>query len=418
MMKLTVVGGGSTYTPELVDGLLQTDFAIDEIALMDTDPERLDVVGGFARRMVAAAGSSTRVTTTGDLREAVVGASAVLIQLRVGGQRTRLSDETFPHECGAIGQETTGAGGFAKALRTVPVVLDIADRVRELAGPDTWIVDFTNPVGIVTRALLDAGHRAVGLCNVAINFQRNFAELLDVAPERVALNHVGLNHLSWETAVRVDGQDVLPGLIDGDAERLGEKFRIRPDRLRLQSAVPSYYLHYYYAHDEVLREQQHEPARAEVVLDVERQLLEIYRDPSVVTKPEQLSQRGGRYYSLAAINLVSSLLSDRRDAQVVNVRNNGTLPFLPDEAVIEAASEITADGPRPLPVGPVDTTISGLVAHVSAYEELAVEAAIHGGRERVTRALLAHPLVGQYDMAEGLTDRLLAANAKFLPWAR
>jgi 6-phospho-beta-glucosidase len=418
-MKLAVVGGGSTYTPELIDGLLQTsaDFPIDEIALMDTDQDRLDVVGGFARRMVAAAGSPTVVSTTTDLQAAVDGAAAVLIQLRVGGQTTRLSDETFPHDCGSIGQETTGAGGFAKALRTLPVVLNIADRVRAMAGENTWIIDFTNPVGIVTRGLLDAGHRAVGLCNVAINFQRNFANILDVDPARVQLNHVGLNHLSWETEVKVDGEDVLPGLIASRIEALGETFRITADHIRLQSAVPSYYLHYYYAHDEVLREQLREPARAEVVLEVERQLLEVYRDPTITTKPAQLMERGGRYYSLAAINLVASLLQDRGDVQVVNLRNNGTLPFLPDEAVIEAASVISADGPTALPVGSVDRSMSGLISHVSAYEELAVEAALHGGRERVVRALLAHPLVGQYDKAENLADSLLAANGKFLTWA-
>ncbi|OII38841.1 6-phospho-beta-glucosidase [Plantibacter sp. MMLR14_011] len=419
-MKLTVVGGGSTYTPELIDGLLQMSdsFTIDEIALMDTDEERLEVVSTFARRMVAAAGRSTVITATDDLARAVDGASGVLIQLRVGGQSTRLSDETFPHACGCIGQETTGAGGFAKALRTVPVVLDIADRVRALAGDRTWIVDFTNPVGIVTRGLLEAGHRAVGLCNVAINFERNFAGILDVAPERIQLRHVGLNHLSWETAVLVDGVDQLPRLLDERVDDLARVFRITPEHLRIQQAVPSYYLHYYYAHDEVFRQQQVEPARAEVVMGVERELLELYRDNTVTTKPQQLQERGGRYYSLAAIQLVASLLRDSGDVQVVNVRNNGTLPFLPDDAVIEAASRIGADGPAPLPIGRVDRSMEGLIAHVSAYEELALEAALHGGRDRVVKAMLAHPLIGQYELAEGLADRLIAENARFLPWAK
>jgi 6-phospho-beta-glucosidase len=419
-MKLAVVGGGSTYTPELIDGLLvmSDSFTIDEIALMDTDPERLEVVSAFARRMVAAAGKRTVITPTDDLARAVDGAAAVLIQLRVGGQSTRLSDETFPHDCGCIGQETTGAGGFAKALRTVPVVLDIADRVRALAGEKTWIVDFTNPVGIVTRGLLDAGHRAVGLCNVAINFERNFADILDVAPERVQLKHVGLNHLSWETSVYVDDVDRLPELLDSRIDEVAEKFRITPAHLRLQNAVPSYYLHYYYAHNEVFREQQTEPARASVVMGVERQLLEVYRDANLTTKPPQLQERGGRYYSLAAIQLVASLLRDTGDIQVVNVRNNGTLPFLPDDAVIEAASRIGAHGAAPLHIGRVDRSMEGLISHVAAYEELAIEAALHGGRQRVEKALLAHPLVGQYDIAEGLADRLIAENLRFLPWAR
>ncbi|EXG82519.1 6-phospho-beta-glucosidase [Cryptosporangium arvum] len=412
-MKLAVVGGGSTYTPELIDGLLSNAFGIDEITLVDPDADRLEVVAGFARRMVGAAGKATRITATDDLDQGVDGAGAVLVQLRVGGQKTRLSDETFPHACGCLGQETTGAGGFAKALRTVPVMRDIASRV----DPDTWIVDFTNPVGIVTRSLLDAGHKAVGLCNVAINFQRNFAGLLDVDPGRVGLRHVGLNHLSWETAVYLDGEDVLPSLLAARAEELAERFRITPEHLRLQGAVPSYYLRYYYAHDVVVAEQQTERPRAEVVSDVEQELLALYRDESVVTKPEALQNRGGRHYSLAAINLVASLLQDSRDVQVVNVRNRGTLPFLPDEAVIEAASTITAAGPEPLPIGPVDPLLRGLIAHTAAYEELAVDAALHGGRDRVVKALLAHPLVGQYALAEGLADRLLAENARFLPWA-
>ena len=419
-MKLTVVGGGSTYTPELIDGLLQMSesFTIDEIALMDTDRERLHVVSAFAQRMVAAAGKSTIITATDDLTRAVDGAAAVLIQLRIGGQLARLSDETFPHDCGCIGQETTGAGGFAKALRTVPVVLDIAEQVRAVAGEKTWIVDFTNPVGIVTRGLLDAGHRAVGLCNVAINFERNFAGILDVEPERVQLQHVGLNHLSWETAVLVDGIDQLPSLLDTRIDELASTFRITPEHMRIQSAVPSYYLHYYYAHNEVFRQQQHEPARAEVVMDVERQLLEIYRDGSVVTKPEQLNERGGRYYSLAAIQLIASLLSDAGDVQVVNVRNNGTLPFLPDDAVIEATSRIGSQGPEPLPIERVDRSMEGLIAHVSAYEELALDAALNGGHDRVVKAMLAHPLIGQYEIAEGLADRLIAENVRFLPWAK
>jgi 6-phospho-beta-glucosidase len=418
-MKLAVVGGGSTYTPELIDGLLQmsSSFQIGEIALMDTDPERLRIVSTFAKRMVTAAGRSTSIVATSDLAEAVDGAAAVLIQLRVGGQITRLSDETFPHECSCIGQETTGAGGFAKALRTVPVVLDIADRVRALAGENTWIIDFTNPVGIVTRALLEAGHKAVGLCNVAINFQRTFARIMDVEPERVQLRHAGLNHLSWETGVFVDALDRLPELLRQRASDLSREFRISADNLLLQQAVPSYYLRYYYAHNEVLQEQLHEPARATVVMGVEQELLRAYEDVSVVTKPRQLEERGGRYYSLAAIQLVASLLQDTQDVQVVNVRNHGVLPFLPDDAVIEAASVIGADGPKPLPIGRLDPAMEGLIGHAFAYEQLALDAALHGGRERVVKALLAHPLVGQYSIANGLADQLLAANKRFLPWA-
>src|SRR5215469_3016646 len=221
-MKLAVVGGGSTYTPELVDGIarLTSDIKITELVLVDPDDGRLSVVGPFSARIMARYGHPARVTWTSDLDSAVDGAGAVLIQLRVGGQATRHRDETWPLESGCIGQETTGAGGFAKALRTVPVVLDVAGRVRELAEPGAWIIDFTNPVGIVTRALLDAGHRAIGLCNVAIGFQRTFASMLDVAPEKVALDHVGLNHLTWERAALVDGADRLPELLAAHGEEI------------------------------------------------------------------------------------------------------------------------------------------------------------------------------------------------------
>lgn len=418
-MKITVIGGGSTYTPELIDGLVNGHggLVVDEVCLMDTDPERLGVVGDFARRLAQASGSPTRITSTTELTRAVDGAAAVLIQLRVGGQDARLSDETFPLECGCLGQETTGAGGLAKALRTVPVVLDIADQVRKIAGDKTWIVDFTNPVGIVTRALLQGGHRAVGLCNVAINFQHNFAQLLDVDPSRVQLQHVGLNHLSWENGVLVDGSDELPTLLSTRLEELASTFRLEADHLRLLGAVPSYYLNYYYNHDRVVSRELVEPPRAAVVKQLENELLALYRDPTLVTKPEQLDQRGGRRYSLAAIQLVSSLLQDSGDIQVVNLRNNGVLPFLPDDAVIETPARITAAGPVPLPSGPLQPGQAGLVGHTYAYEQLALDAATLGGRDRVFRALLAHPLVGQYDQAHRLTDLMMSANRQFLPWA-
>jgi len=418
-LKIAVVGGGSTYTPELIDGLVNGHggLVVDEVSLLDIDPDRLEVVAGFARRMAVASGSPTTITATTDLTTAVAGAAAVLIQLRIGGQTARLSDETFPLACGCLGQETTGAGGLAKAMRTVPVVLDYAERIRKIAGDNTWIVDFTNPVGIVTRALLQGGYRAVGLCNVAINFQHNFADLLGVDPARVQLQHVGLNHLSWENGVLLDSQDQLPTLLRERTDEVAERFRLTPDHLRLLGTVPSYYLNYYYSHDEVVAKELVEPARAAVVQQLETELLELYQDPNLTSKPAQLDERGGRRYSLAAIQLVSSLLQDAGDVQVVNVRNNATLPFLPDDAVIETASRITGVGPVPLPSVGARPAQAGLIGHVYGYEQLALEAALHGGRDRVYQALLAHPLVGQYELAERLTDRLLAANAKFLPWA-
>ncbi|MGA5317785.1 6-phospho-beta-glucosidase [Streptomyces pseudogriseolus] len=418
-MKLTVVGGGSTYTPELIDGFarLRDVLPVTELVLTDPATDRLDLIGPLSRRIFDRLGHPGRITTTADLDAAVDGADAVLLQLRVGGQAARLQDETWPLDCGCVGQETTGAGGLAKALRTVPVVLDIADRVRR-SNPDAWIIDFTNPVGIVTRALLQAGHKALGLCNVAIGLQRKFAALLDVTPEDVALDHVGLNHLTWETAVHVGGENVLPRLLTEHGETIATDLRLPLPLLTTLGVVPSYYLRYFYAHDEVVREQRTKPSRAAEVARMERELLTLYADPALAEKPPLLAERGGAYYSEAAVDLAAALLRNAgAQHQVVNTRNNGTLPFLPDDAVVEVPARITPKGAEPLPVSPMDPLFSGLVAGVTAYEDLALEAALHGGRDRVFRALLAHPLIGQYEYADRLTDTLIAHNREHLTWA-
>jgi 6-phospho-beta-glucosidase len=420
-MKLVVVGGGSTYTPELVDGFarLRDSLPVEELVLVDPAADRLALVGGLARRIFARQGHPGRVTTTSDLEAGVAGADAVLLQLRVGGQAARAEDETWPLECGCVGQETTGAGGLAKALRTVPVVLDIAERVRR-AAPDAWIIDFTNPVGIVTRALLQAGHRAVGLCNVAIGFQRKFAGWLGVEPEQVHLDHVGLNHLTWERGVRLggpDGENVLPRLLAEHGDAVASDLHLPRALLDRLGVVPSYYLRYYYAHDEVVRELRSKPSRAAEVAAIEAQLLEMYGDETLDEKPELLARRGGAYYSEVAVALAASLLRGTGDVQVVNTYNNGTLPFLADDAVIEVPATVDASGTKPLPVPPLDPLFAGLVANVTAYEDLALDAALRGGRDRVFKALLAHPLVGQYEYAEALTDRLVAHNREHLAWA-
>ncbi|MEV7617280.1 6-phospho-beta-glucosidase [Streptomyces sp. NPDC089799] len=421
-MKLAVVGGGSTYTPELIDGFarLRDTLPVGELVLVDPDAGRLELVGGLARRILARQGHPATVTTTSDLDAGVADADAVLLQLRVGGQAARQQDETWPLECGCVGQETTGAGGLAKALRTVPVVLDIAERVRR-TNPGAWIIDFTNPVGIVTRALLKAGHKAVGLCNVAIGLQRKFAALLGLPPGRIHLDHVGLNHLTWEFGVREggpDGPDLLPDLLGRHGDAVAADLRLPRAVLDRLGVVPSYYLRYFYAHDEVVRELGAKPSRAAEVAAMERELLGMYGDPALDRKPELLARRGGAFYSEAAVDLAAALLGDGGSpVQVVNTLNNGTLPFLPDDAVVEVQARVGRSGPVPLPVPRLDPLYAGLVAGVSAYEDLALDAALRGGRERVFRALLAHPLVGQFDLAEQLTDRLLAHNKEHLAWA-
>ncbi|AKA03953.1 6-phospho-beta-glucosidase [Streptomyces noursei ZPM] len=490
-MKLAVVGGGSTYTPELIDGFarLRDVLPVTELVLIDPAADRLELIGALARRIFARQDHPGRITWTDDLDAGLDGADAVLLQLRVGGQAARNQDETWPLECGCVGQETTGAGGLAKALRTVPVVLDIAERVRRRC-PDAWIVDFTNPVGIVTRALLSHGHKAVGLCNVAIGFQRKFATLLGVAPERVELEHVGLNHLTWERAVRVDGTDVLPQLLAAHGDAVAADIRMPRPLLDQLGVVPSYYLRYFYQHDAVVEELRTKPSRAAEVAAIERQLLDLYADPTLDEKPELLGRRGGAFYSEAAVALTSSLLGggnlngtaggtgvtagrgdatggsnsgsqpgrsggeDSRgeelpvraagggqsaqvadggqtpraagdgetvraagDVQIVNTLNNGTLPFLPDDAVIEVPAAVSARGASPLPLRPLAPLFAGLVANVTAYEHLALDAALKGGRDRVFSALLAHPLIGQIDYANRLTDQLIAHNREHLTWA-
>jgi 6-phospho-beta-glucosidase len=417
-VKIAVVGGGSTYTPELIEGFARRAGVLpfDELVLQDISADRLDVVGGLARRILARDGLADRLITTTSLDEATDGAVAVLVQLRVGGQQARLVDETLPAKFGLLGQETTGPGGFAKALRTVPVVLDIAATVAKRAEPGAWLVDFTNPVGIVVRALLDAGHRAIGLCNVAITFQRRLAARLGVPADRVRLDHAGLNHLSWIRQVLVDGVDRLPELLDGPAgHELAAEVEIPLQLMRTIGAIPSYYLHYFYCTEQAVRAQATGPYRAAEVLEIERALLEMYADSALDRKPELLEQRGGAYYSEAAAGLVTSLLTGDGAQHVVDVRNAGTIAGLPDEAVVEVPAVVGQAGADPLRVAPLAPELLGLVQAVTAYEVLTIEAARSGSREAALRALLAHPLVREWDVAVPLLDEILTANRTYLP---
>ena len=416
-MKITVVGGGSTYTPELIEGFARRAqvLPVDELVLHDIDAERLAVIGALSRRILARHGFPGRLTTTTDLAAAVDGAAAVLVQLRVGGQAARLVDETLPNRFGLLGQETTGPGGFAKALRTVPVVLDIAAEVHRRAEPGAWIVDFTNPVGIVTRALLDAGHRAIGLCNVAIKFQRQLAAQFGTDPDRVRLGHAGLNHLSWIRSVTVDGVDRLPELLTGDAlDDLAAHVRVPAGALRDLGAIPSYYLHYFYCTDDEVRAQQAGAHRADQVIAIEKELLTLYADPGLDRQPELLQRRGGAHYSEAAAALVTSLLTGDGAHHYVNVRNNGVLAGLPDEAVVEIPAHVDASGPHPVPVPPLPPEMLGLVQAVTAYETLTVEAALTGDRTVARRALMANPLVREWARADALLNALLEANRPHL----
>jgi 6-phospho-beta-glucosidase len=448
--KVAVVGGGSTYTPELVDGLCDHEdrMVVDELVLLDPDEHRREVVGGLSQRILRARGWAGAFSTTADPDAALEGADFVVVQLRIGGQAARRVDETLPVGFGCLGQETVGAGGLAKALRTVPVVLDLAERTAARANPGAWFVDFTNPVGIVTQALLDDGHRAVGLCNVAIWAQRRIGHYLGVDPDTVLVEHVGLNHLTWvrsasirgsgdrivagkdsagSTAPRSEagvpcesgpvGLDLLPGLFERFGPELALESGASLDALELQGALPSYYVHYYYGHDAEVSQQRatgYRP-RADVVAELETQLLDEYRDPTLTSRPEALSFRGGAFYSLAAVRLMASLFAGTGDVQVVDMRNDGAVPGLPDDAVVETTAVVDSDGAHPLQQRPLASEMLGLVQHVKAYERLAVKAARSGSRDEVVRALLANPIIGQYPLAAELADELLAANRRYLP---
>lgn len=414
-VKVAVVGAGSTYTPELVEGFVtRADrLPMDELTLLDIDPGRLEVVGGLASRMLDKAGYAGHLTLTGDRDEALEGADFVVVQLRVGGQAARLVDETLPLRFGCIGQETTGPGGFAKALRTVPVVLELAEETVKRGAPGAWFVDFTNPTGIVTQALLDQGHRAIGLCNVGIGLQRRLAAAFGVEPDRVELEHVGLNHLSWERAVRIDGVDRLPEILSDRIDLVTDEIPV--ELIRALGAIPSYYLHYYYLTDEVLEHQRTSRTRAEEVMEIEAGLLEMYRDPNLAEKPALLERRGGAFYSEAAAHLIASLHDGAGDVQIVDVRNDGALPDLADDAVVEVPARITKDGAQPLPLGPLVPEMLGLVQHVKAYERLTVQAAVTGDRTVALKALMTNPLVPDYRTAAPLLDALLEANRRHLP---
>jgi 6-phospho-beta-glucosidase len=416
-VKIAVIGGGSTYTPELVDGLLARveRLPVDTLVLHDIAAERLAVVGGLAGRMLQRGGWNGRLELTGDLDSAVDGADFVLVQLRVGGQGARLLDETLPLRFGTIGQETTGAGGFAKGLRTIPVVLSIAELVARRSNPNAWIIDFTNPVGMVTQALLDEGHHALGLCNVAITLHRMLADLLDVAPGRVQLEHVGLNHLSWIRGVLVDGVDRLPELLSTRAQEIAADMDLPLEALERLGAIPSYYLRYFYNFEGVLEKQRSGHTRADEVIDIEARLLEMYRDPTLTEKPALLADRGGAFYSEAAAQLLEALQIGSGDVQVVDLRNDGAIAELPAGAVVEIPARIDRNGAHPLPQRPLPDEMRDLVLQVKQFETLAIQAARSGDREQALAALRANPLVGGRVDPVPLLGALLDANRSTLP---
>ncbi len=425
-MKVAVIGAGSSYTPELINGFLERVDALPlkELWLMDILPTRLEIVGGFAQRMVRARCAPFQVFLTRDQRLAVNGASYVITQLRVGGMQARREDEYLGRRHGLIGQETTGVGGMAKALRTIPVLLNIARDMQELA-PGALLVNFVNPSGLITEAITRYAPDVpvVGVCNAPITFKMGLLRHLEdqglhAAPERAELKTLGLNHLSWHRGLTVDGEELWPRILEDYLAtlRASPQPEWAPELIEALGMIPNYYLQYYYRTEHKIAEQQKwPPSRAEVVMEVEADLLQQYADPECTQPPADLMKRGGAYYSTVATQLLNAHYNDLGETHVVNVRNDGAVKEWPADWVLEMPCRVDRTGIHPIPTEPLPPACFGLLAHVKAYELLAVEAAVHGDRKAAYQALLAHPLGPQADRVQAVLDDMLETNRVYLP---
>jgi 6-phospho-beta-glucosidase len=428
-MKITVIGGGSTYTPELVNGFLarHDSLPVDELWLMDINAERLEIVGGFARRMVEARGAPFKVVLSTNQRQAVSGASYVTTQLRVGMMPARVADEYLGRRHGLIGQETTGVGGMAKALRTIPVVLNIAKDVREVA-PGALLVNFTNPSGLVTEALQRYAPDvpSVGVCNSAITTKLGMLAGLkealgeEIAPERAEIKTLGLNHLTWYYGLAIDGEDMWPKVIEITLKELRTPQASDPEwdprTIETLGMIPNGYLGYYYYTDRrVARQQKWPPSRGEQVMQIEKDLLRQYADPNLKEPPADLMKRGGAYYSTVATQLLNAHYNDLGEVHVANVRNNGAVPAWPADWVLELPCRVDRRGVHPLPAAALSPVCAGLIAQVKAYELLTAEAALTGSRKLAYEALLAHPLGPSADQVQAVLDDMLETHKAYLP---
>lgn len=425
-MKIAVIGAGSSYTPELINGFLarMESLPLTELWLMDIDPARLAMVGGFAQRMVAAAGAPFQVTLTEDRREALRGAAYVCTQLRVGQMAARKADEYLGRRHGLIGQETTGVGGMAKALRTIPVILELARDMAELA-PGALLVNFTNPAGLVTEALARyvPEVQAVGVCNAPITTKMRLLNLLareigrPLAPEQAELETLGLNHLSWHRGFTVDGEDVWPQVFEAYVAELRAQEKPEWDVALIETLrlIPNYYLQYfYYTGRKVAAQERWPPSRAEEVMAIEADLLAYYADGANSEPPADLMKRGGAYYSTVATQLLNAHFNDLGETHVVNVRQGGAVAEWPADWVLEMPCRVRRAGITPLPAEPLPAVCFGLIAPVKMYELLTVEAAVHGDRDAAYEALLAHPLGPAADQVEAVLEDMLETNREYL----
>ncbi|SFB39291.1 6-phospho-beta-glucosidase [Lentibacillus halodurans] len=426
-LKLTVIGGGSSYTPELLEGIIanQDVLNVSEVWLVDIEEgkEKLYIIAGLAKRMMKKAGCPINIITTLDRKEAIKDASYVITQIRVGQLAMRRNDEYISIKHGVIGQETTGAGGFMKALRTIPVMLDICKEIEEFA-PDAWLLNFTNPAGIITEAILKHSNvNVIGLCNNPINFYKQFSKAYNVPVNDISISFVGINHLIWITGLFIKGQarivDILTGKSDSYEAKNIPSLGWDLEFLQSMGAIPCGYHKYYYQTDQILAQQyeafQHHKTRADEVRQIEKELFDIYQNPDVDEKPEALELRGGAYYSESAINLIKSIHLNTKDVHTLNVRNNGTIGCLPDNVSIEVNCVVENHQVTPMQVGTVPPQIRGLLQHVKAYEELTVEAAVTGDSGLALQALTLHPLIPSADRAKNILSEMLEVNKQYLP---
>lgn len=430
-IKIVTIGGGSSYTPEFVEGLIKRydELPVRELWLVDIEAgkEKLEIVGNLAKRMVKKANIPMDVHLSLDRREALKDADFVTTQLRVGLLDARIKDERIPLQYGMVGQETNGAGGLFKALRTIPVLMEIAEEIQELC-PNAWLINFTNPAGIVTEALINYSKhkKVIGVCNVPVHMKMIFARLMNVPPEQVLIKFAGLNHMSYGLDIVVNGESCLDEALEliSDPE---EQFSMKniapipwePAFIKALGFIPSPYHRYFYKTKEILQKQLEEfkrgTIRAEVVKELEKDLFDLYRDENLAIKPPQLEKRGGAYYSDVACNLISSIYNDKGDIQTLNVRNNGAITDLPDDAVVEVNCVVTKQGPIPLTVGSLPVAINGLIQQIYSFTKLAIEAAVTGSYEKALLALCINPLITNDIDAKKILDEMLEAHKDYLP---
>lgn len=419
-LKIAIIGAGSTYTPELIEGLInkRDSLPVKELYLMDIDERKLNIVGGLAKRMIEAADMDVNVVSTDDLDGSLINADFVLVQIRVGKLPARILDEKIPLKYGLIGQETNGIGGFFKGMRTIPVMIDIAKRMEKLC-PDAWLINFSNPSGMIAQALLTHTKiKTMGLCNVPINMISSVKQKLGL--ENAEVEYVGLNHLTWITSIKHNGKDYLQEAIEqginSEAMKNIPASGFTPELIKTVGAIPSSYLEYYYYRDAKLEHAlKQEKSRGEVCLEIEEELLKIYEDSKLHTKPALLSKRGGARYSEAAINLVDSIYNDKRDIQVVNILNQGAIDFMRDDDVVEISAIIGKDGATPIKANFKNEHIKEYMLLMKAYERHAVQAAITGDDDEAMRALLINPLVLDYKKAYPCFLELKEAHKQYLP---